>query len=219
MFDKNKFAQILKKINETYSSQRDFSKKSGINRTYLSQYINLKLDEPPKPKTLEKLANASNKIITYNELMKICGYIDDDYFLTLQHLKDEIDKTESHYLDMLVHYKLSKNEKEIYNDLSNIIDVYQFTNHSNVEIDNELNSYFNNIDFISDESKQKIIGKIKLFIEYCIKTSGLRDDIATIKYNYKHNKIRNNSHNLSLSKSYNTALKIIPILRHSKGWL
>ncbi len=76
MFDKNKFAQILKNINETYDSQRDFAKKSGINRTYLSQYMNMKLDEPPKPKILEKLANSSNEIIDYNELMNICGYIE-----------------------------------------------------------------------------------------------------------------------------------------------
>lgn len=76
MFDKNKFAQILKNINETYDSQRDFAKKSGINRTYLSQYMNMKLDEPPKPKILEKLANSSNGIIDYNQLMNICGYIE-----------------------------------------------------------------------------------------------------------------------------------------------
>lgn len=74
MFDKNKFAQILKNINNTYSSQRDFSKKSGINRTYLSQYMNAKLDDPPKPKILEKLANASNGLTNYAELMFICGY-------------------------------------------------------------------------------------------------------------------------------------------------
>ncbi len=75
MFDKIKFAQILKNINETYDSQRDFAKKSEINRTYLSQYMNMKLEAPPKPKILEKLANASNGITTYNELMKICGYV------------------------------------------------------------------------------------------------------------------------------------------------
>lgn len=75
MFDKIKFAQILKNINETYDSQRDFSKKSEINRTYLSQYMNMKLEEPPKPKILEKLANFSNGITTYEELMEICGYI------------------------------------------------------------------------------------------------------------------------------------------------
>ncbi len=74
MFDKIKFAQILKNITDTYVSQRDFSKKSGINRTYLSQYANIKLEEPPKPKILEKLADASNNITTYDELMQVCGY-------------------------------------------------------------------------------------------------------------------------------------------------
>lgn len=76
MFDKNKFAQILKNITDTYESQREFSKKSKINRTYLSQYINMKLDEPPKPKLLEKLAISSHGITTYAELMEVCGYIE-----------------------------------------------------------------------------------------------------------------------------------------------
>lgn len=89
MFDKIKFAQILKEITETYNSQRDFSKKSGINRTYLSQYMNMKLDEPPKPKILEKLANASNKIINYPKLMEICGYYESDAFL-LNAIENEV---------------------------------------------------------------------------------------------------------------------------------
>lgn len=76
MFDKNKFAQIIKDIKETYHSQEEFSKKSEIGRTYLSQYMNKKLDEPPKPKILEKLANASHDITTYKELMRICGYVE-----------------------------------------------------------------------------------------------------------------------------------------------
>jgi len=75
MFDKIKFSQILKNINETYDSQRDFSKKSGINRTYLSQYMNLKLKDPPKPKILEKLSQSSHGVTTYEELMNVCGYI------------------------------------------------------------------------------------------------------------------------------------------------
>lgn len=79
MFDKLRFAQIIKNIKETYSSQEDFSKKSGIGRTYLSQYMNMKLNEPPKPKILEKLADASNGITTYNELMLICNYLNDDF--------------------------------------------------------------------------------------------------------------------------------------------
>lgn len=75
MFDKTKFSQIIKKIKETYNSQEEFSRESGIGRTYLSQYMNMKLEEPPKPKLLEKLAISSHGVTTYAELMEICGYI------------------------------------------------------------------------------------------------------------------------------------------------
>lgn len=81
MFDKEKFGIIIKKINDTYPTQYDFADKSNVNRTYLSQYINLKLDEPPKPKILKKIADASKGITTYKELMQICGYTDlTDFF-------------------------------------------------------------------------------------------------------------------------------------------
>lgn len=74
MFDKSKFAQIIKNIKELYNSQEEFAEKSGIGRTYISQYMNMKLEEPPKPRILEKLANASNDTVTYKDLMNICGY-------------------------------------------------------------------------------------------------------------------------------------------------
>lgn len=74
MFNKEKFAQILKNISENFENQRDFSKKSEINRTYLSKYMNMKIDKPPKPNILKKIANSSKGITTYDELMEICGY-------------------------------------------------------------------------------------------------------------------------------------------------
>ena len=76
MFDKIKFAQILKNITETYESQREFSKKSAINRTYLSQYMNMKLDNPPTPKILKRIADSSKGITSYDELMTMCGYFE-----------------------------------------------------------------------------------------------------------------------------------------------
>lgn len=75
MFDKIKFAKLLNDINDTYDTMTEFAKKSAVNRTYLSQYINMKLDSPPTPKILEKITSASNGITTYNELMQVCGYI------------------------------------------------------------------------------------------------------------------------------------------------
>ncbi|MFR5508199.1 MAG: helix-turn-helix domain-containing protein [Clostridia bacterium] len=76
MFNKKEFANVLQKISATYSSISEFAEKSEVNRTYLSKYINMKLDNPPTPKILEKIANRSNNIITYAQLMEVCGYID-----------------------------------------------------------------------------------------------------------------------------------------------
>lgn len=75
MFDIKLFSEILQKISNSYSSMTEFSEKSEVNRTYLSKYINMKLDNPPTPKILEKIANASNGITSYEKLMFICGYV------------------------------------------------------------------------------------------------------------------------------------------------
>lgn len=75
-FDKVRFANTIKKIKETYSSQEEFSEKSKIGRTYLSQYMNMKLDKPPKLNILKKLAKSSNDITSYKELMLMCNYMD-----------------------------------------------------------------------------------------------------------------------------------------------
>lgn len=61
MFNKEKFSDILTKIYRTYNNQRDFAEATGVNRGYLSQYINKKLENPPTPKILEKLSNASKR--------------------------------------------------------------------------------------------------------------------------------------------------------------
>lgn len=78
MFDKIKFAQTLNTINDSYNTMTEFAEKSKVNRTYISQYINMKLDSPPTPKILEKLASASNNIVTYKDLMIMCGYLQDE---------------------------------------------------------------------------------------------------------------------------------------------
>ena len=74
MFDIDAFSNILQKIASTYESITEFADKSNVNRTYISKYINKKLDTPPSPKVLMKIANNSNNITTYNELMNICGF-------------------------------------------------------------------------------------------------------------------------------------------------
>ena len=99
MFDKNKFAKVIKDIKETYNSQEEFAKKSTIGRTYLSQYMNIKLDKPPKPEILERLANASNGIVSYEDLMIMCGYLKNEYE-NYSDLLDKISKSKA-YIDCM----------------------------------------------------------------------------------------------------------------------
>ena len=74
MFHKEDFANIIKKIKNEYDSQVEFSEKTDVGRTYLSQYMNMKIDKPPKPEILRKLADNSKGVTTYEELMEVCGY-------------------------------------------------------------------------------------------------------------------------------------------------
>lgn len=75
MFNKESFSKILINIYKSYNNQREFANATGVNRAYLSQYMNMKLDNPPTPKILMGISNASKGLTTYNELMNICGYL------------------------------------------------------------------------------------------------------------------------------------------------
>lgn len=111
MFNKKDFANVLQRISETYSSISEFAEKSDVNRTYLSKYINMKLDNPPTPKILEKIANASNNITTYNELMVICGYMTDE-FKNFADLSNKLAKNKAYIncYNLLSNTKLSKTD-------------------------------------------------------------------------------------------------------------
>lgn len=101
MFDVDTFSNILQKIANTYESITEFADKSKVNRTYISKYINKKLDTPPSPKVLIKIANNSNKITSYEELMLTCGYLEKDMEI------DEIfKKIFNQYLPILKELKL-----------------------------------------------------------------------------------------------------------------
>lgn len=84
MFNKEIFSKILSDIHGNYENMTEFAKAAAFDRSYISKYIHKRLDNPPSPKILERIANASKGITTYNELMFICGYTDqyqnkDDY--------------------------------------------------------------------------------------------------------------------------------------------
>ena len=85
MFDKNKFAKILREIYETFDTQREFSSKVGVSRGYLSEYMNMKKEKPPSPKILENISANSKGMTNYRELMQVCGYT--DYLMIMFQIK------------------------------------------------------------------------------------------------------------------------------------
>ncbi len=75
MFQKDKFkkALLMARGNRTNES---YSKDSGVSRTYISAYLNLKRNEPPTPEIIRRLAQASYNNVTYEELMIAAGFIE-----------------------------------------------------------------------------------------------------------------------------------------------
>ncbi len=72
-FDKEVFAYTLKKaIGDR--TQRDFALDSSVNHSYISKLLNGKLDTPPTPRTLKKIALAAGNHISYHDLLTAAGY-------------------------------------------------------------------------------------------------------------------------------------------------
>lgn len=75
MFDKEKFSNVLSDIVSHYENITDFANSTDMGRSYISKYIHQKLPSPPTPKILRKIADGAMGIVTYDELMQICGYV------------------------------------------------------------------------------------------------------------------------------------------------
>ena len=153
MFDIKKFSTILQKISDSYSSITEFAKKSEVNRTYLSKYINMKLDSPPTPKILEKIANSSNGMTTYEELMKICGYINEN---TVKHLYvDSYNILPSTYDDAMgsnLFNNLNDKEKKILSDM--LLEISKTSSRFRINGKFDINKYLSDVD---STSREKII--------------------------------------------------------------
>lgn len=178
MFDKIKFSKILRNINDTYDTMTEFSKKSGVNRTYLSQYINQKLDSPPSPGVLMKIANNSHEITTYEELMDICNYFSHSSLsaLELLSIEEQIDKLEKERKELFFNSKLNIKEYRI----MTIIRLFFDKSENNPDfINDELDNLLKDYDEISPETKQTIKQIIITDKEYHDKINNLRN----IKYN------------------------------------
>lgn len=93
MFSKEKFQDFLIKARGSRTN-KDFSIDSGVSRAYISGYINKKINKPPTPEIIKKLAKVSHNNVSYESLMKAAGYLEDDntnynIFLSKNHLNTE----------------------------------------------------------------------------------------------------------------------------------
>lgn len=166
MFDKKTFSEILKKIYNTYSNQREFADATDVNRAYLSQYINQKLNNPPTPKILVKIANASHGITTYEELMTVCGHIKendlDSYVLGMLGLTEH-DILE--FNNSLKEIELSDDEEIIFRNI--VKKMRDEISHNNQNFKLDIVKYIKNE---NRETQSKIIKALNLYMEYLKKT-------------------------------------------------
>jgi transcriptional regulator with XRE-family HTH domain len=77
MFNKKTFKQLLLKAIGT-KTITDYAKETGVNRTYISKYINEKLDSPPTPDIIKRLACNTNEV-TYELLMSAAGHLNNTF--------------------------------------------------------------------------------------------------------------------------------------------
>lgn len=83
-FDKDAFKNILKTLSNYYGSTSKFAEVTSVDRTYITKFITKKLSNPPHPKLLRKIADSSDGLFTYIELMYICGYLTDKEYNILK---------------------------------------------------------------------------------------------------------------------------------------
>lgn len=92
MFHKEKFGTIINMIvlKHYNNNKAEFARTINYDRTYVSKWINNHLSSPPTPKVLEKIANASKGLTTYDELMEVCGYFKDSPSNNTAHIAQRI---------------------------------------------------------------------------------------------------------------------------------
>ena len=79
-FERISFANILKTLCDYYGSMNKLANKSGLSVAYISKLIKPQYDNAPSPEILRKLANASDGLFTYLELMYFCGYFTEEEY-------------------------------------------------------------------------------------------------------------------------------------------
>lgn len=180
MFNKNLFSKKLSLINNTYSSMTEFAKKANFDRTYISKYINKKLDNPPTPKILEKIAKSSNSITTYEELMEICGYLNISEFNNGRVYINTNKSTPPHFFTENYIETLNKEELKAFEEISQII-INKYKNNKAFDINaikKNKNLYYHKL---SNNEKDKVLEQVNSIIDYM---KNLESSIKDYKSNY-----------------------------------
>ena len=136
MFNKENFSDILNKINKEYPNMTEFAKVANFDRTYISKYIHQRLDNPPTPKILMGISNASKGITTYAELLNICGYLPFELNDSVSSLDNKL--SEPIFKDSL--YKLNEYEL-LENDLAYLTELLVNRKEDNSIIESKLNDF------------------------------------------------------------------------------
>lgn len=74
MFNKTKFALLLKQAKGAERSINQYAIDSGISAAHISRLMRGLLDTPPTPQTIEKLAEFAYGGVTYEQFMEAAGY-------------------------------------------------------------------------------------------------------------------------------------------------
>lgn len=108
-YNKDKFLSILNKLKESFGSQNKMAEALGISSSYITKIYDENTKNPPAPEYLKKIADNSKGITTYEELMKICGYINDDQ--KLDKIKSELLIKKHKIMEAVKKLKLDNDEK------------------------------------------------------------------------------------------------------------
>lgn len=162
-FDKENFSKILTKIKDSHGSINRMAEKTDITAAYISKLIRLMYDNAPSPDVLKKIADNSNGIVSYYELMIVCGYIDYENIDIDKMIDNFFDENPEMEFPLVSYYDLKHRTLEENITLKTI-----FTNYRNIIMDSknlELNYDFF-VKNLPEKSKNKISIIWGIYIKY-----------------------------------------------------
>ncbi len=92
-----------------------FALSCQVNAGHLSRLLNGNFVNPPSPETLKKISKGSHGIVTYEELLKACNYIEDE---DLSRIDKYINDNELY--DKFNHLVKNENAKVLFDKLGDL---------------------------------------------------------------------------------------------------